>query len=107
MGLLDKFFKKEGEPQGEKIEVVSKHPVAVFQVESVLNIAGREVIIGTVEGGLVYPGYKVKDGGTAIIYAIERDHKSVDFAVDGDKVALMLDGKVEAKKGKTLEVYQS
>jgi sulfate adenylyltransferase subunit 1 (EFTu-like GTPase family) len=107
MGLLEKFFGKKPEPREEEIEIVSRHPVASFHVESVLRVGKRMALIGTVEGGMVYPGYKVKGDGVAIIYAIEKDRERVEFAVDGDKVALILEGKLRARKGDTLEVYQS
>lgn len=107
MGLFEKFFGKKREPEREKVEIVSKHPVATFRVENVLNVMGRDVLVGTVEGGIVYPGYKVKGGGVALIYGIERNRERVEFAVGGDKVALMLEGKVRAKKGDVLEIYPS
>ncbi|NJF24330.1 tRNA-binding protein Pbp11 [Thermococcus sp. Bubb.Bath] len=108
MGLLGKFFGRKREPLEEGIEIVSRHPVASFHVESVLRIGEKVTIIGTVEGGMVYPGYKVKGKkNAALVYIIEKDRKRVEYAVDGDKVALILEGRIETKKGDTLEVYQS
>jgi len=71
-----------------------------------VNILGRETLIGTVEG-VIYPGYKVKGDGIAVIREIQRERKKVDFAVDGDRVALILEGRTNAKKGERLEIYQS
>ena len=107
MGLLGKLFGKKQEPCNEEIEVVSRNPVATFRVENVLKVMKREVLIGTVNGGVVYPGYKVKGKCVALIYTIERNRERVEFAVDGDKVALILEGKMKARKGDILEVYQS
>ncbi|WP_456367193.1 tRNA-binding protein Pbp11 [Thermococcus sp.] len=103
MGLFD-FLKRHDEERAEFI--ASKKPAARFSVENVVNILGREALIGTVEG-VIYPGYKVKGKGIAVIREIQRDRKRVDFAVDGDRVALILEGRTNAKKGDLLEVYQS
>jgi len=86
--------------------IASRRPVARFRVEQVLTVLGRETLIGTVEG-IVYPGYKVKGREIAVIREIQRKRKKVDFAVDGDRVALILEGRTNAKKGETLEIYQS
>jgi translation elongation factor EF-1alpha len=95
--------------KGEETEedLVSREPVAFFSVERVMNVMGRETLVGRVEGGIVYPGYKIKGRGVALIRAIEMEHRRVEFAVDGDKVALILEGKAGTKKGMTLEIYQS
>ncbi len=97
------FLKRSGEA-GEFI--ASRKPVAFFKVEQTLNVLGRETLVGTVEG-IIYPGYKVKGRGVAIIREIQRERKRVDFAVDGDRVALILEGRTGAKKGDILEIYQS
>ncbi len=107
MGLLGKFFGKKQEPDTEEIEVVSRNPVATFLVENVLKVMKREILIGTVKGGMVYPGYKVKGNGVALVYAIERNRERVEFAVDGDRVALLLEGRIKVRKGDVVEVYQS
>ncbi len=104
MKFLRRFFGKDREV--EKIEIVSRRPVAKFKVEQILNVLGKETLIGTVEG-IIYPGYKIKGKNTALVRRIEKDRKTVDFAVDGDRVALVLEGKTNAKKGDLLEVYQS
>jgi translation initiation factor IF-2 len=103
MGPFDFLRRRNGET-GEFI--ASRKPVAKFRVEQVLNVLGRETLIGTVEG-IIYPGYKVKGRSIALIREIQRERKRVDFAVDGDRVALILDGKTKAKKGDVLEIYQS
>ncbi|WP_227738771.1 tRNA-binding protein Pbp11 [Thermococcus eurythermalis] len=104
MSFLKKFFGRQG--KAEEIKIVSRNPVGKFRVEQSLNVLGKEMLIGEVEG-IMYPGYKVKGESVAIIREIQRDRKKVDFAVDGDRVALVLEGKTNAKKGDVLEVYQS
>lgn len=42
-----------------------------------------------------------------MIYKIEKERKTVDFAIDGDTVALILEGDLKAKPGEVLEIYQS
>ncbi|WP_297509551.1 tRNA-binding protein Pbp11 [Thermococcus sp.] len=105
MGLFD-FLRKKAEKETGGEFIASRRPVATFRVEQIMNIMGREALIGTVEG-IIYPGYKVKGKGIAIIREIQKDRKRVDFAVDGDRVALILEGNTNAKKGERLEVYQS
>jgi len=104
VSFLKRFFK--GQEKGKKIEIVSRSPIGKFMVEQTLNVLGRETLVGTVEG-VIYPGYKVKGRDIAIIREIQRERKRVDFAVDGDRVALILEGKTKAKKGDVLEIYQS
>ncbi|WP_297499247.1 tRNA-binding protein Pbp11 [Thermococcus sp.] len=104
MGLLDFLRGKKTKTDGEFI--ASRKPVATLGVEGVMNVLGKETVIGTVEG-VIYPGYKVKGRGIAIIREIQKGRKRVDFAVDGDRVALILEGKINAKKGERVEVYQS
>ncbi|NJE54742.1 tRNA-binding protein Pbp11 [Thermococcus sp. 21S9] len=104
MGLFD-FLRRPREGESGEF-IASRKPVAKFRVEQVLNVLGRETLIGTVEG-IIYPGYKVKGRSIALIREIQRERKRVDFAVDGDRVALILEGKTNAKKGDVLEVYQS
>ncbi len=104
MGLFD-FLRRPRTGESREF-IASRKPVAKFRVEQVLNVLGGETLIGTVEG-IIYPGYKVKGGNIAIIREIQRERKRVDFAVDGDRVALILEGKTKAKKGDVLEIYQS
>jgi len=80
-------------------------PVGKFRVERALNVLGRETLIGTVEG-TIYPGCRVKGRSIALIREIQRDRKRVDLAVDGDRVALVLEGRTNAKKGDVLEVFE-
>ncbi|WP_054840249.1 tRNA-binding protein Pbp11 [Thermococcus sp. JCM 11816] len=84
-------------------------PVGKFRVEKVLKVAFREVLVGgEVLEGIIYPGYKLKGGSSVgVIRAIEREHRKVDFAVAGDKVALMMESPTKAEEGQILEVYQS
>ncbi|MCA6214180.1 translation factor [Thermococcus bergensis] len=102
MGLFDIFKKKEG-----RVEIFSKRPVAKFKVEKVFEIFGREVLVGEVVEGVIYPGYKVKGKKAALIREIEKERQKVDFALEYDKVALVLEGKLNTKAGEILEVYQS
>lgn len=102
MGLFDIFKKKES-----GVEVFSKRPVAKFKVEKVFEIFGREVLVGEVVEGVIYPGYKVKGKKAALIREIEKERQKVDFALEYDKVALVLEGKLNTKAGEILEVYQS
>ncbi|ALV63324.1 hypothetical protein ADU37_CDS16250 [Thermococcus sp. 2319x1] len=100
MGLFDIFKKKE-------VGVFSKRPAAKFKVEKVFEISGREVLAGEVVEGIIYPGYKVKGKGAALIREIQKEKQKVDFALEYDKVALVLEGKPSTKAGEILEVYQS
>ena len=100
------FLRKRDKKNAGGEFIASRKPVAHFKVEQVVNILGRETLIGTVEG-VIYPGYKVKGDGIAVIREIQRERKKVDFAVDGDRVALILEGRTNAKKGERLEIYQS
>ncbi|MCO6040547.1 tRNA-binding protein Pbp11 [Thermococcus alcaliphilus] len=102
MGLFDIFKKKEG-----GVEIFSKRPVAKFKVEKVFEIFGREVLVGEVVEGVIYPGYKVKGNGAALIREIQKERQKVDFALEYDKVTLVLEGKLNTKAGEILEVYQS
>ena len=105
MGLFDFLKGKDRKEVGGEF-IASRKPVARFRVEQVMNVLGRETLIGTVEG-IVYPGYKVRGKEIAVIREIQREKKRVDFAVGGDRVALILEGRTNAKKGETLEIYQS
>ncbi|MDI3474629.1 MAG: hypothetical protein PWQ79_1819 [Thermococcaceae archaeon] len=105
MGILEKIF---GGRKGEgEIEIVSRKPVGSFRVDEVFYRQGRQALVGEVLGGLIYPGYKVKGGGTALIREIQSERKKVDFAVSGDRVVLLLEGRLEVSPGQILEVYQS
>lgn len=101
MGLFDRFFRKE------RVEVVSKKPVGKFKVEEVFDILGKQVIIGEVLEGVIYPGYKLKGKGVVLIREIQKDRKKVDFAIEYDRVGLVLEGTLSAEGGEILEVYQA
>ena len=102
MKVFEKIFKK-----GDKPKIVSRKPVGKFRVLRVFQVLGRQVLIGEILEGIVYPGYKLKGKDVGIIMAIEKEHRRVDFAVLGDIVALILENKMRAEKGEVLEVYQS
>jgi translation initiation factor IF-2 len=106
VNLLKRLLGKEDEPKKE-VEVVSLKPVGMFRVEKVLRVLSRQVLIGEVLEGLVYPGYKVKGRGVSPVMKIEKDHRKVDFAVAGDRVALMLENEIPCENGEELEIYQS
>ncbi|WP_054841321.1 tRNA-binding protein Pbp11 [Thermococcus peptonophilus] len=100
------FRRKEHKGEG----IASRQSVGKFRVEKVLKVAFREVLIGEVLEGIIYPGYKLKGGPSVggVIRAIEREHRKVDFAVTGDRVAIMMEAPpTKAKEDQILEVYQS
>lgn len=102
LSVIRRFLKK-----GEEIETFSKRPVAKFRVERAFNIRGRPAIIGEVLEGIIYPGYKVKGKNVALIRKIQKDHRDIDFAIEYDKVALLLEGNISVKESEVLEVYRS
>lgn len=102
LSFIRRFFKKS-----EEIEIFSKKPVAKFRVERVFNILGKPAIIGEVLEGIIYPGYKIKGKDVALIRKIQKDHRDVDFAIEYDRVALLLEGNINVKENEILEVYQS
>lgn len=89
------------------IEVVSREPAGRFRVSKVLALPGRRALLGEVLEGVIYPGYKLKGKGVALVRSIERERRRVDFAVLGDEVTLITEGEVGAKEGEVLEVYPS
>jgi len=91
----------------DKEEVVSKKPVGRFQVAGVTSILGRQVLGGIVLDGVIYPGYKLKGDGVALVREIHIQNRKVDFAVEGDRVALVLEGTLKLRDGDAIEVYQS
>ncbi|AMQ18967.1 tRNA-binding protein Pbp11 [Thermococcus peptonophilus] len=97
------FRRKEHKGEG----IASRQSVGKFRVEKVLKVAFREVLIGEVLEGIIYPGYKLKGPSVGVIRAIEREHRKVDFAVTGDRVAIMMEAPTKAKEDQILEVYQS
>ncbi len=89
--------------------VASRNPVGRFRVERSLKVSSRQVLIGEVIEGIIYTGYKVKGRAVSPIMKIERDHMEIDFAIAGDRVALMLEHEIPCEEGGEggLEVYQS
>ena len=104
MSFLRRLFAPQ---KGSGSEIVSRKPVGRFRVDRVLRVIHRQVLIGEVLEGLVYPGYKVKGRKASPIMGIEREHRKVDFAVAGDTVAIMLEHEIPCEKGEILEIYQS
>lgn len=102
MGILDRFRKKKDEP-----EIVSRHPVGRFKVSEITYVIGKQVLGGVVMEGVIYPGYKLKGGGVALVREIHIRNRKVDFAVDHDEAALVLEGRLKVKEGEVIEVYQS
>ena len=106
MGIMKRIFGgRKG--RGEQVEVVSRRPVGRFRVEKTLRVLSRQVLMGEVVEGLIYPGYKVKGRKASPIMEIERERRKVDFAVTGDRVAIMLEHEIPCEEGEVLEVYQS
>ncbi|AEH24106.1 tRNA-binding protein Pbp11 [Pyrococcus yayanosii] len=103
MGLLDRLFGRKI----ERIQIASREPIGSFRVEDVFRVMGRHVLVGEVLGGVIYPGYKVKGEGVAEIYKIQMERREVEFAISGDRVALILEGSLKARKGDVLEVYRA
>ncbi|RLF86657.1 translation factor [Thermococci archaeon] len=91
----------------KEVQIFSRRAVGKFKVERVFEILGREVVVGEVIEGVIYSGYKLKGKGAALIREIQKERQKVDFALECDKVALVLEGKINPKVGEVLEVYQS
>ncbi|AAL81031.1 translation factor [Pyrococcus furiosus DSM 3638] len=108
MGLFD-FLKRKEVKEEEKIEILSKKPAGKVVVEEVVNIMGKDVIIGTVESGMIGVGFKVKGpSGIGGIVRIERNREKVEFAIAGDRIGISIEGKIgKVKKGDVLEIYQT
>ena len=102
MGIRDIFRRDRRGP-----EIVSKKPVGRFQVVGITYVLGKQVLGGVVLDGAIYPGYKLKGGGVALIREIHIQNRKVDFAVEGDQVALVLEGALKLKGGEVIEVYRS
>lgn len=89
------------------VEIVSRKPSGKFMVEKSYALPAGEALVGEVREGIVYPGYKLKGRRTALIREIQANRRKIDFAVSGDRVALIVEEKMEAKEGDVLEVYPS
>ncbi|AEC52601.1 hypothetical protein PNA2_1686 [Pyrococcus sp. NA2] len=80
-------------------------PVGSIKVEKKLKVLMRTVIVGEVTSGIVKVGYKVRKGRkSAGIMKIEKEHKEVEFAIPGDKIAIMLEKDIGTREGDILEV---
>jgi len=101
LSFLSKLFKND------RAEITSRKPVGKFKVEKVFEILTKQVLVGEVVEGVIYPGYKLKGNNVALIREIQRDRQKVDFAVEYDKVALVLEGRINTGEGEILEIYQS
>ncbi|WP_232462894.1 tRNA-binding protein Pbp11 [Thermococcus sp. P6] len=100
--LLKRIFRR-----GENTEVASREPVGRFRVEESLKTPSGPVLVGEVVEGLIYPGYKVRGKGVSPIMWMELDGRRVDFAVEGDRVAITLEKWIPCEEGEELEVYRS
>jgi len=105
MGFLSRLFKRGDEGEAGEV-IIEKEPSGRLRVDNCLVMPVGRVVIGEVLEGVIYPGYKLKGGGVAVVMGIEKEHKKVDFAIVGDLVALFLDGSIECEKGDELEVYK-
>ncbi len=90
-----------------KENLVSRKPSGRFQVVGVTHLLGKQILGGIVLDGILYPGYKLRGGGVALIREIHIQNREVDFAVEGDRVALVLEGRLEVGEGEVIEVYRS
>jgi len=106
MGILSRLLRRRN--NGEEIQIVSRRPVGKFRVKGSFRVGQRKVLTGVLEDGMATPGYKLKgEAGVAMIYKIEREGRVVDFVVDGDEAALILEGELKTDEGEVLEVYTS
>ena len=103
MSMRFNIFKK----REKEVQIFSRNPVGKFKVEGVFEIFDREVVVGEVIEGVIYPGYKIKGERVALIREIQKEGQKVDFALEYDKVALVLEGKISPKSEEVLAVYQS
>jgi hypothetical protein len=106
VSIIGKIFGREGKSETE-IQVVSRKPIGKFHVVGITYVLGKQVLGGIVLEGAIYPGYKLKGGGVAVIRDIRIQNRKVDFAVEGDQVALVLEGTLKLKGGEVIEVFQS
>ncbi|NPA47625.1 MAG: translation factor [Thermococci archaeon] len=110
MGLLGRLLgirRGSGEDEAA-VEIVSRKPVGTFAVRETFRVGSRMALTGVVESGMAMPGYKVRGkNGAAVIYRIERGRSAVDFVVDGDEAALILEGEFRVERGERLEIYAS
>ena len=106
MSIIRRMLGRDKNPE-RVIQVVSRKPVGRFKVVGITHVLGKQVLGGVVLEGAIYPGYKLKGGGIALIREIHIQNRKVDFAVEGDQVALVLEGTLKLKGGEVLEVYQS
>ncbi|WP_297091042.1 tRNA-binding protein Pbp11 [Thermococcus sp.] len=103
LSFLSRLF--EGSKEEQKIRTIPGKPVGKFRVESVLRVFTRQVLIGEVTEGIVYPGCKLRGGSIGKVVKIEMGRRQVDLAESGNKVAIMLENEIPAKKGDELEIY--
>ncbi|ASJ08560.1 translation factor [Thermococcus siculi] len=106
MSLFRRFFRGKNKPEAG-VEIVSRKPAGKFHVVGITHVLGKQVLGGVVLEGTIYPGYKLKGGGVAVIRGIYIQNREVDFAVEGDQVALVLEGTLKLKGDEVIEVYQS
>ena len=105
--ILKKIFKKS---KSEELDFqergAEKYLVGKVKVERKLKVGSWDAVICRVEEGIVRVGYKLKKGRKKVpIMKIQKERKEIEFAIPGDKVALVLDGSIEVEKGEMLEVY--
>ncbi|WP_148882797.1 tRNA-binding protein Pbp11 [Thermococcus aciditolerans] len=105
MGILDRLFGRGR--NGGDVQIVSRKPAGRFQVVGVTYVLGKQVLGGVVLEGVIYPGYKLKGGGIALVREIHLQNRKVDFVVEHDEAALVLEGTLKVKEGEIIEVYQS
>ncbi|NJE75331.1 translation factor [Thermococcus sp. ES12] len=102
MDIFKRFRRKVNGP-----EIASRHHIGKFKVVGTTRIPGKQVLRGIVLEGIIYPGYKLKGGGIALVREIRLQNRRVDFIVEHDEAALVLEGVLKVKEGDILEVYRS
>ncbi|AIF68735.1 hypothetical protein PAP_01475 [Palaeococcus pacificus DY20341] len=88
-------------------EIASRNPIGKFRVKKELKSGEKQALLGEVLEGVIYPGYKLKGDGVALVRRLKQGDKEIDFAVEYDEVVILLEGKIRVKENDILEVYQS
>ncbi|ASJ17584.1 hypothetical protein A3L04_05630 [Thermococcus chitonophagus] len=97
---------KKGE--SEELDSQEKFLVGKVRVEGKLRVGPWDAVICEVEEGIVKIGYKLKKGRKKVpIMKIQKERKDIEFAIPGDKVALILDGSIEVESGEVLKIYST
>ena len=104
--ILLSFFRRIFK-RGSGEVITSRNPIGKFRVKRELKSGEKQALLGEVLEGVIYPGYKLKGNGVALIRRLRQGGKEMDFAVEYDEVVILLEGKIRVKENEILEVYQS